>query len=278
MKPVTVPDLMLVRTLPLAPALRAAPAAADEPAAPDETPEADVLGSVFGHFSVFNSWYPIASWWEGDFLEQIAPGSFAKTIDERGSQVVSAFDHGFDPTIGDKVLGPFTNLGEDSVGGAYEFDLLDTSYNRDLMPALKRGLYGSSFRFQVIKDSWDLEPEVSAYNPTGVPERTIREVRLFELGPVTYPANPAATANMRGLVCGTDRYMEALRHRDPSGVDQMRGRLDELRTAAGLSAADRTDTPAAAAPTDEPAASHSGGMTHAQRRARLYPYLEGASR
>lgn len=236
----------------------------------DEMRDADVLGSVYGHFSVFDTPYRISSWWEGDFIESVARGSFTKTMSERRDRIVSAFDHGFDPTIGDKVLGPFTRLEEDDVGAAYAIDLLDTSYNRDLMPALKRGLYGSSFRFQVIKDEWDMEPDRSDSNPDSLPERTIREVRLFEAGPVTYPASPSATAKMRGE---TDQYYTLLAKRDATAVAQLKERIVALRTA-GKSAAAGTDPTPAATPIIEPTQRHSG-MSHAQRRARLYPYLRG---
>jgi hypothetical protein len=43
-----------------------------------------------------------------------------------------------------------------------------------------------------------------------MPERTIREVQLFEFGPVVFPAYPAATAGMRSL---TDHYLECLREK-----------------------------------------------------------------
>lgn len=198
-----------------------------------DTEGGDVLGTMLGHFSVFDSWYPIRSFWEGEFLESIAPGAFRKTMAERRNQVVVAFDHGFDPVIGDKVLGPIDDLREDGTGAYYEVSLLDTSYNRDLQPALKRGLYGSSFRFQVIKDEWDDEPDRSEHNPDGLPERVIREVRLFEFGPVTYPANPAATAGMRSVVGMTDSFYERLSARDPQRVDSLRSRLITLRALVG---------------------------------------------
>lgn len=238
--------LEIVRAVRVAPRVRAGEA-------DDDAGETDVLGTVFGHFSVFDTWYEINSWWEGNFIERVRKGAFVKTISERRSQIVSAFDHGMDPTIGDKVLGPFRELDEDKTGGYYEIDLLDTSYNRDLAPALRRGLYGASFRFQTIQDSWNEEPGISAHNPKGLPERSLTELRLFELGPVTYPANPAATAGMRSGVAGcglTDLYYERLRSRDPERVERLAERVRGVRTANG--------TPEAAAPTVvEPASDHS---------------------
>jgi HK97 family phage prohead protease len=284
----TLPDLIVVRTFGAAPRFAVRDDQADaEETGPDggDAAEADaagadpdVLGSVEGHCSMFNTWYQISSWWEGDFIERVMPGAFAKTFAERGptstrtvNRIVANFDHGFDPTIGDKILGPFTDLSEDKVGAHYAFDLLDTTYGRDLVPALKRGLYGSSFRFQVIQDSWNMEPGTSAANPTGLPERSLLELRCFELGPVTYPASPTASAGMRST---TDAFYEALSHRDPTRVDALRARVAAIRTAGPRPAAPGTGRPAAApATTDEPAARHSDGLTHAQRRVRLYPAL-----
>lgn len=270
MPPIETPrDLEIVRAVPAAPALRAA--AADEP----DDVESDVLGILHGHFSVFDTWYPIRSWWEGDFIESIAPGTFRKTMAERRSQIVTAFDHGFDPVIGDKVLGPIDDLREDGIGAYYEVGLLDTSYNRDLLPALRRGLYGSSFRFQVIKDEWNEEPERSEHNPDGLPERTIREVRLFEFGPVTYPANPAATAGMRSVVGLTDHFYEQLARKDPARVEGLRSRIRSIRTPDPTAAAARTANDEGAAPTTaEPAHRHSSGLSPAARtRLLAAPFL-----
>lgn len=226
--------LEVVRALREAPQVRAV-----EPEGNDAD---DVLGTVYGHFSVFGAWYEINSWWEGNFMERVLPGAFSKTFAERRGQIVSAFDHGMDPVIGDKVLGPFDQLSEDKTGAYYEIALLDTSYNRDLAPALKRGLYGASFRFQTIRDAWNEEPPVSDHNPKGLPERDLIELRVFEGGPVTYPASPTATANMRGL---TDLYYDRLRNRDPERCEALAERVRKLRTSDGTppDAAPLTDTP-----------------------------------
>jgi HK97 family phage prohead protease len=263
----TLKDLHLVRALRPAPEFRAA-----------DDVEPDVLGRMTGHFSVFNSWYPIRSYFEGDFLEQVAPGAFRKTMSERKSQIVVQFDHGYDVSIGDKVLGPIADLREDGTGAAYEVDLLDTSYNRDLLPALRRKLYGASFRFQVLKDEWDDEPERSEYNPDGIPERTIREVRLFEFGPVVFPASPDATAGMRSVGM-TDRYYAELEKRDPGVVTDLRSRAVDLRTRSGKGAATGTPDPVRAAThgTIEPASATRTGLTPRERRERLHPTLRKAT-
>jgi HK97 family phage prohead protease len=149
------------------------------------------MPTLAGHFAVFNKWAEIDSLWEGPFLERIAPGAFAKTIRENRSSIKVLYDHGFDPTLGNKPLGPIRVLKEDDKGAAYEVPLIDTDYNRDfIVPAATEGLLGASFRFAVEQESWEKkEGEMD--------KRTIEEVRLFEFGPVTFPAYEAATAGVR---------------------------------------------------------------------------------
>jgi hypothetical protein len=138
-------------------------------------------------------------------MERFAPGSFLRTMAEDRTSMRVLFQHGQDPSIGDKVLGPLLTLREDEQGGYYEVPLLDTTYNADLIPGLRAGLYGASFRFRATRDNIDLSPEPSDYNPLGLPERTVTEARVMEFGPVTFPAYSGASANVRSL---TDWYYE----------------------------------------------------------------------
>jgi HK97 family phage prohead protease len=224
-------------------------------------------------FSPFETWYEIDSFWEGTFLERTVKGAFRKTMRENRDNIKVLFDHGHDFHIGNKVLGPIDDLREDKTGALGRVPLLDTSYNRDLLPGLEAGLYGSSFRFRVIRDEWNDEPGKSAHNPNGIPERTIKEVRLFEFGPVTFPANPAATAALR---CATDDYYARLRSRDPERVEELLARARSIRTPdAGAVLLDE-DTPAEGAatePTDAPAPATRGLSTHVRARLLAVPSL-----
>jgi HK97 family phage major capsid protein/HK97 family phage prohead protease len=181
-----------------------------------EDPEATPV--LEGHFAKFNEWTEIDSVWEGRFMERIAPGAFRKTFAENRERIRPLFQHGQDPQVGDKPLGPITELEEDDQGARYKVDLLDTSYNRDLIPGLKAGLYGSSFRFSVVKEDFDQKPTRSAHNPEGIPERTVREARVFEFGPVTFPAYAGATASVRSL---TDVYTLNRFVRDPERLAEV---------------------------------------------------------
>lgn len=262
----TLRDLDLVRAVPaaLSPVqLRAA----------TENDASDGLGRLVVRFSPFDVWYEISSWWEGDFLERTVRGAFKKTMREQRDQIRALFDHGYDPQIGNKVLSTVDDLREDSDAAVLEGDLFDTSYNRDLLPGLQANVYGSSFRFRVIKEEWDDEPGTSDHNPKGLPERTITEIRLYEAGPVTFPANPAATAGVRSL---TDDYYARSRARDPQGVDALLARARAIRTPDHTGAGSTTPTAGAARTTDGEPREHSLGYTPAQRRALLFPILEGA--
>jgi HK97 family phage major capsid protein/HK97 family phage prohead protease len=192
--------------------------------------ESEGLGTMVGHFSVFDSWYEINSWFEGHFLERLAPGAFKRTIKNRSGEtpIRVLLEHGFDPQVGDKPLGVPSVL-EERDGGAYaETPLLDTSYNRDLAPALAAGAYGQSFRFQVLRDEWDEEPAASEHNPKGIPERTIKEVRLVEFGPTVFPASPA-TNGSTGLRSTTDHFLEQMKRRDPAAFEDALARSRSLR-------------------------------------------------
>lgn len=200
----------------------------------DDSGDGASIGTMTGYFSKFGTaaapnWYEVNSVYEGHFLETVAPGAFKKTIAENRGQMKATLNHGKDPQAGDKPLGPITVLEEDGVGARYEVELLDTSYNRDILPGLKAGLYGSSFRFQVVKDDFNTKPvRGTAHNPNGLPERTIREARVQEFGPVTFPASASATASVRSM---TDDYILDQFTRDPERLADL---IDHLRSEPAL--------------------------------------------
>jgi HK97 family phage major capsid protein/HK97 family phage prohead protease len=234
-KAMTTPDEETMRSAPPAtldvPVCRALDQSIALRAAGDDTEgEPAGLGTMVGHFSMFDSPYEINSWMEGNFIERIAPGAFKRTIKNRSGEtpIRVLLEHGFDPTVGDKPLGVPQVLEERDGGGYAETPLFDTSYNRDLAPALAAGAYGQSFRFQVLRDEWNDEPEPSDTNPRGIAERTIKEVRMIEFGPTVFPASPA-TNGTTGLRSTTDAFYERLRRRDPAAFEDAVSRSQALR-------------------------------------------------
>lgn len=165
------------------------------------------LGTLFGRMATFGVWAEVNSQVEGHFMERVAPGAFTKTFKENRSRMQVIFDHGLDRAIGRKPLGPLEQILEDERTIDYQSALLDTSYNKDLLPALRAGLMGSSYRFDTIKDSWRRRPGKSEHNPQGLPERTVLEAKVIELGPTPFPVYAETSAGVRSL---TDEYMAAI--------------------------------------------------------------------
>lgn len=211
--------------------------------------EEGAMPTLSGHFAVFNRWAEINSHWEGRFLERISPGAFKKTFQEQRDEIKVLFNHGHDAHIGDKPLGKLTDLREDETGAYYEAPLFDTSYNRDLLPGLQAGVYGASFRFGVVKESVEDSPERSASNPEGIPERTILEARVYEGGPVTFPAYSEATAEVRSL---TDEMLFARFAENPEDLRRLLDYLHGLERKARAITTD--DLPSSKKDEDKPEA------------------------
>lgn len=146
--------------------------------------EGDNLTAV-GYASVFNKTYAIPG-----FVERVAPGAFRKTVGE--ADVRALFNHEADHLLG-RVSSGTLRMEEDDKGLRYEIDLPPTQLGRDTAALLRRGdLAGSSMGFRVLKDDWSETDD-------GYPLRTIQEVALRDVGPVTFPASSATEASLRSL-------------------------------------------------------------------------------
>lgn len=203
-------------------------------------------------FAVYDEWTKIDSLFEGRFLERIAPGAFRKTIKENLAGMRALFQHGRDPQIGDKVLGPIRAITDTDAGPVAEVPLLDTSYNRDLIPGLRAGVYGASFRFKVMKEDLVHDAEASDHNPDGLPERTILEAKVMEVGPCTFPAYEGTHAGVRSL---TDEFMFG-----PFAPSAERDEQGEQEPAEGHS--DPNEEPAGDGHSDAPSTTEGEEPTH----------------
>lgn len=155
---------------------------------------------MFGHFARFGEWARIDSFFEGTFMERIAPGAFKKTFRENPPKVL--FQHGKDPEMGMRPLGSVVRLMEDEEGAYHETRLLE-GIPRVILEGLRAGLYGASFQFRVIREDWNEKPRPSDHNPEGIPERTLKEIAVPEFGPVTFGAYSGATTGLRSM---TDHF------------------------------------------------------------------------
>jgi HK97 family phage prohead protease len=159
--------------------------------------------TMSGYPIVYNEPAEIDSLWEGTFTETIAPGAVTKTLKERGSQVQVLFNHGMDPQLGDKPLGVPKIQREDKDGLYVEVELDHaSSVQEEIVPRLRSGsLAGMSFRFSVVDEEWNEDKT----------ERTIKELKLYEYGPVTFPAYQATTVGIRSLADYNEFKKEAAR-------------------------------------------------------------------
>lgn len=198
-----------------------------------------------GYAAVFDTPTRIDSW-EGTFDEQLVRGSFKKTAKERTP--VMQFDHGRDVATGSVPIGTVEELHEDDHGLFVRGRLHDNARVEPIRQAIQSGaIDGMSFRFRVLREEWD---------ETGdVPLRTIREVDLFELGPVVFPAYAATSVGVRSLLADLD---------DDDRSKFVRELATELsRTESDAVPADTSEAPTDAGPA---ATSVSTPSTFAQRQ------------
>lgn len=148
-----------------------------------------------GYAAVFDSPTRIDSW-EGNFDEVIERGAFAKTIGER--MPVMQFDHGRDVATGSVPIGAIESIREDDTGLFVRARLHDNARVEPIRQAIASGaIDGMSFRFRVNRESW-------ADKDQPIPTRTIREVDLFEVGPVVFPAYASTSVGVRSLLADLD--------------------------------------------------------------------------
>ena len=126
----------------------------------------------------------------GGFVEQVHESAFAKTVQE--ADVRALLNH--DPSL---LLGRTSSgtlrIGTDERGLWYEVDLPDTTVGRDTAALIERGdITGSSFGFRMIEDEWGETDD-------GFPLRTLKQVALRDVSPVTYPAYTDSEVALRAL-------------------------------------------------------------------------------
>ena len=177
--------------------------------------------TLSGYAAVFNTLAPINERGQS-FDEQIARGAFAKAINNK-DKVVVQFDHGQHPLIGSMPLGRLTRMEEDDHGLYVEAQLSDNWLIQPVRDAIADGAVdGMSFRFSVPDggDTWDR----SGDNPV----RTINEVRLFELGPVVFPAYAETSVAVRSALGAIpDEIRAALRESDATQATPDEGQPTE---------------------------------------------------
>jgi HK97 family phage prohead protease len=132
-----------------------------------------------GHAAIFNEMTTIG----GAFRERVAPSAFDKALKD-GSNVKFLYNHDEDSVMASVKTGAL-RLSVDDRGLLTEADLpLDDLDVQRLVPKIRRGdVDQMSFAFRAIQDDWDENPE-----DRGLPIRTLKELMLYDVSPVTFPA------------------------------------------------------------------------------------------
>lgn len=135
----------------------------------------------------------------GGFRERVAPGATTKTVQE--ADIRALFNHDPNMVLGRNVAGTM-DVSVDGTGTYYRIKTPDTSYARDLMVSMERGdVTQSSFSFRTISDDWSIDE-------SDFPLRTLTEIQLRDVSPVTYPAYLDSTSGV-GAQRAFDRLAES---------------------------------------------------------------------
>lgn len=147
--------------------------------------EHDDSVTIKGHAAVFDK---LSEEMFG-FREKVAAGAFTSSL-ERGDDVRALFNHDPNFVLGRTKSGTL-RLNEDDVGLAIEIDAPLNQTIRDLvLEPIRRGdVDQMSFGFVVVEDSWNRDDNI----------RTLMDVELFDVSPVTYPAYPDTDVAVRDI-------------------------------------------------------------------------------
>jgi hypothetical protein len=135
-------------------------------------------------------------WLWSDTVEHIMPGAFDRSL--RDDDVRSFFNHDANIILGRRQPGRDVNtldLSVDSVGLRY--DVTPPAAHAGVIESVARGdVSGSSFMFDPTETTW----RETVVDGQTVWVREITEVRLFEVGPVVWPAYIGTTADARSAL------------------------------------------------------------------------------
>ena len=192
----------------------------------DDGPDGDGL-TLDGYGAVFNRETIIDSW-EGRFREKIAPGAMKRSFRETPPRV--QFDHGHHPTIGSIPIAKVERIAEEvdpvlaPEGGAHIVArMFDNWLMQPVRDAIAAGaIDGMSFRFTVVREQWHdhtgkaIRDESELFDAlrrtrfedvpdNELPVRTLKELRVPEIGPVVWPAYADTSVSMRSKVIDLGR-------------------------------------------------------------------------
>ena len=171
---------------------------------------------VDGYAAVFNR---LSTMMYG-FREKIAPGAFADSMQD---DIRALWQHDSAQVLGRTRAGTL-DLWEDDRGLGFNLKLPDTSVGRDAATLIDRGdIDQMSFGFSVLPDGDEWTEDDG-----GTLIRTLRNVKLIEISPVTFPAYTDTSIDI--VRSAPDWVQRALTHgANHTTVEHSRARLRLLR-------------------------------------------------
>jgi uncharacterized protein len=154
---------------------------------------ADEKPLIEGYFAKFNRWF------SGPFFkEKIAPGAFAQTLKDH--DIRALWNHNPDFPLG-RTKSDTLRLIEDDKGLWGQIDMPDTQVARDALTSVKRGdVSGASFGFEVAEDGEEWNENYT--------ERTLTNVKLWEVSPVVFPAYQSTHVSARSILDALGRPVQ----------------------------------------------------------------------
>lgn len=147
------------------------------------------------------------------FREKIDRGSFQRALEKSSHDIHFLLEH--DPR---SVLSSTRNnsleLKEDEIGLYMRAEISPTSWGKDSYQLIKDRIFtGMSFGFNVIKDSWKS-------TTSGIFERTITDLDLFEVSVVRDPAYAQSQIEARGIDVDDDIVPDEVDQEDDGKEDE----------------------------------------------------------
>lgn len=187
-------------------------------------------GKIAGYASVFDEETDIG----GMFREVVRPGAFARAIKEK-QDVRALWNHDSNHILGRTKSGTLT-LEEDKRGLWIEIDPPNTQAGHDLMESIKRGdVDQMSFAFIATEETWtDRKDEATL--------RELKDVDLFDISAVTYPAYEGTSVGLRSAESVYQDHIQSLEGQEPEGDDDAeRHALERDRRSAVVDVMKRTN-------------------------------------
>ncbi|NIO42241.1 MAG: HK97 family phage prohead protease [Burkholderiales bacterium] len=149
--------------------------------------------AIVGHAAVFfneddpGTQFEIAP----EIFERVAPKAFDRFL-ATDQDIVALFNHDIDNVLGRRSAGTL-RVHTDKIGLRYEVDLPASFLGEQIQESVNRGdLQGSSFTFLPFGENgatFDFREGI----------RTLNDVDVLDVGPVTFPAYDATTVDARAL-------------------------------------------------------------------------------